>query len=268
VGLEDMNDVLFNIGKRLDKLEKIMGEDILKKFDVRINDLDIVFEKVRKEIIDLKNKKRSVSVCNKQINELKDDNKDIYTDLRKIVDNVAEACRNIERVNDKFEKQLNELKERINGKGCNMAQYDLEQIVILIDVLRELIAFEEMTHMVDIGLIDKLGGESKEFCPICYGERLGELNDIEDKEKRYHAIQDFINEEIINGGEKSVSVSGTTDQLSHEAPRDLETADSQPPSIAVRKEDLERIFSIAIKHANIEDGEWLDKTEERYLKDE
>ena len=41
-----------------------------------------------------------------------------------------------------------------------------------------------------------------EPCPICFGDKLDDLNQIEDEDKRYHAIQDFINELLSSGGEK------------------------------------------------------------------
>lgn len=44
--------------------------------------------------------------------------------------------------------------------------------------------------------------EGNEPCPICFGDKLDDLNQIEDEDKRYHAIQDFINGLLNSEGEK------------------------------------------------------------------
>ena len=59
-------------------------------------------------------------------------------------------------------------------------------------------ALDSLLHGIDPAFLKT---EKKEYDPICLGEELAELNQIEDEEKRYHAIQDFINEEIINASE-------------------------------------------------------------------
>lgn len=66
---------------------------------------------------------------------------------------------------------------------------------------------EKKPNIKHDGIITRVKTEPEPKCPIYFGDKLGVLNQIKDEEKRYHAIQDFINEEIINEPRKDNVVS-------------------------------------------------------------
>ena len=43
-------------------------------------------------------------------------------------------------------------------------------------------------------ICDQIFKIPKGSCPICFGDFLGEINDIEDSEERFEKLSDFINE--------------------------------------------------------------------------
>jgi hypothetical protein len=228
-----------------------------------------------------------------ELNELKEENEKNIACQNALAKEINELKKKFVKLDDfmgiELEKELHELKDVLSSHITSNTKRHigmLDDINDLKDVLREFFDKHDYKYYLDKlggdkhwsnyaepGEIEKIldeeyGGESKEFCPICYGERLGELNDIEDKEKRYHAIQDFINEEIINGGETSEVRYGDNGLESHKT--DQTETDSQPP-ILVRKEDLEWLFKMLDKN----DEEWTEHAyekltilKERYLKDD